>query len=99
VTYPVIPIRWQRDAPRVVRDDLDLSEHPLAGTPCAHCDGPLDGQDPVAIVAVGPAPDDPAEIERHDEGRWYSADGVLCHDVCAPAFDPATLTRAPVTRR
>jgi hypothetical protein len=94
VSYPVIPIRWQRHQPRAVREDVNLAEHPLEGTLCATCDQPMRGESLVAIVAVGPS--DPDTQQRHEAGRWYAADGVLTHaGKCAKTFDPTRLAQQP----
>jgi hypothetical protein len=94
VSYPVIPVRWQRHQPRAVREDVNLAEHPLEGTLCATCDEPMVGESLVAIVAVGPS--DADTQQRHEAGRWYAADGVLTHaGKCAKTFDPTRLAQQP----
>lgn len=94
-SYPVIPVRWQKDAPRVV-NTLTLSpDHQLVDSPCATCDLPIMGNESCSLVAVGPDPSDAEDMERHEQGRWYSANGVMTHQLCADSFDPGSLILGP----
>jgi hypothetical protein len=83
----VIPVRLPADfTPHIVRDDCLLDpDHPLYGQPCPVCTDPLGvDQLPVALVAVGVAPD------RRKPSGWTSGAAVAVHTACArPAPHPS----------
>lgn len=90
----VIPVRLPADfAPPVVRDDcLILDGHPLHGTPCPVCDGPLGrltGEGipaPVALVAVGIRP------ENREDSGYVTGAAVAVHTACVQPEPQKTAT-------
>lgn len=75
-------VRWKPGEPRRGRTfDPLRAGHPLYNSGCVVCPRPLGDGTPVTAIAVGPH--DEESRERHDEGRWYSAQAALIHERCA----------------
>jgi hypothetical protein len=89
MSYPVIPVRWRADQPMAVRTFELAADHPLAGCACPMCRGPIAGGTRVVLLALGPDPEDEDAIGRHEAGRWYTADGVMAHELCGSEADIA----------
>jgi hypothetical protein len=82
----LVPVRWQRDMPRLVKETGPLEAgHPLVGTGCLGCAEPHGTERSLAILAAGPDQDSDEDVEKHREGRWYAADGVVVHQECIEA--------------
>jgi hypothetical protein len=91
-------VRWKRGEPRETKVTPPLvADHPLAGFPCLVCGinlfGGADSPRDVALIALGPEPD-----EREEKGngadRWYTAVGLPLHASCAlPGHVEGVLTQ------
>lgn len=80
-TRAVPYVRWQKDEPRKGREFPPVSpEHPNFNEPCRVCTRPLGDGKPIALVAIGPNSED--AWQRHQVGRWYSAQAGAFHAGC-----------------
>ena len=80
-----IYVRWKRGEPREGRIFPPLeANHPAMDKPCANpaCPDLLGDETPVQLLAIGPNPSDPEDVERHRAGRWYNAVATLAHARC-----------------
>lgn len=77
-----IYVRWKQGEPRVGRTFPPMPrDHPMADEHCPACGETYADRETVLIV-LGPGAD-PEAVQKHNEGRWYSAESIAVHAACA----------------
>jgi hypothetical protein len=77
----LIPVRAQ-GLPNVLSVKSLPAQHPLAGRTCPGCGEPIVGDPSVALVYVGPGPEEDNQRKARD-GRWHTGAAVAVHAACA----------------
>jgi hypothetical protein len=87
----MIYVRWRKGEDRRGRIFPTAGSVSVGALPCPLCAVPLAADLSIQLVAVGPDPDSPEAVRKHDEGRWHTAMAVAMHAGCVADLSDAEL--------